>query len=199
MRYWIIVNNRQAGPFELEQLPGLNVLPTTPVWHEGLSQWVPAAQVPEIVALFQHKQTETTDDAGTTADEEPQAPADKDGEAIMEDAARDENETTTYSGICDNVEQNPYRGYYPQQSKKEEADRPEKPSSYLGWAVASTLLCCLPLGVVAIIYSASVNSKYDRGDYKGAEKASEKAQWWIMLAITLGLVLSPFQSLLQLL
>src|SRR4051794_27850110 len=32
-----------------------------------------------------------------------------------------------------------------------------KPDSPLAWAIASTLCCCLPFGIVAIVYAAQVN------------------------------------------
>ncbi len=55
---------------------------------------------------------------------------------------------------------------------------PPRPENYLVWAILCTILCCLPLGIVSIIYAADVNSKYDRGDYRGAETASRKAKSW---------------------
>mgnify|MGYP001795863488 CR=1 FL=1 len=51
-----------------------------------------------------------------------------------------------------------------------------KPDNYLVWAILSTLLCCLPLGVVSIVFAAQVDGKYNSGDYAGAQEASEKAK-----------------------
>ena len=48
------------------------------------------------------------------------------------------------------------------------------------WAILSTILCCLPLGIVAIIKASNVNSLYDRGDYAGAEEAAKSAKTWAM-------------------
>ncbi|MDE7024794.1 MAG: CD225/dispanin family protein [Paramuribaculum sp.] len=66
------------------------------------------------------------------------------------------------------------------------------PSTYLVWSIIVTLLCCVPCGVVAIYYSAQVSSRYETGDIKGAEQASERAQLWIILSIVLGLIATPF-------
>ena len=50
------------------------------------------------------------------------------------------------------------------------------PPNYLVWAILSTVLCCLPLGVVSIVFSTQVNSKWAMGDVAGAQAASEKAK-----------------------
>ena len=50
------------------------------------------------------------------------------------------------------------------------------PDNYLVWAILSTVLCCLPLGVVSIVYAAQVNDKWLRGDAAGAMESSRKAK-----------------------
>jgi hypothetical protein len=54
--------------------------------------------------------------------------------------------------------------------------RPAKPDNYLVWAILTTILCCLPLGIISIIFAAQVDSKYATGDYKGAAESSRKAK-----------------------
>lgn len=53
-----------------------------------------------------------------------------------------------------------------------------KPDTHLAKAIISTILCCLPLGIVSIIYSTKVDSLYALGDYEGAINASKKANKW---------------------
>jgi len=63
-----------------------------------------------------------------------------------------------------------------------------KPPNYLALAIISTILCCLPLGIVSIVFSTQVNSKYAVGDYEGAEKASKNARLFWILAAVIGIV-----------
>lgn len=63
-----------------------------------------------------------------------------------------------------------------------------KPQNYLVWSILATLFCCLPSGIVSIIYAAQVDSKYNAGDFAGALDASNKARVWAWVSVGLGLV-----------
>jgi lipopolysaccharide/colanic/teichoic acid biosynthesis glycosyltransferase len=63
------------------------------------------------------------------------------------------------------------------------------PPNHLVWAILSTVLCCLPLGVASIVYSTQVNSKFAMGDLAGAQEASRKAkQFAIWSAAAIGII-----------
>jgi hypothetical protein len=62
--------------------------------------------------------------------------------------------------------------------------------NYLVWAILVTLCCCLPLGIVSIVYASQVNGKLQAGDYQGALAASKNAKMWCWIAFGLGLVLN---------
>ncbi|MBD8389223.1 CD225/dispanin family protein [Dysgonomonas sp. BGC7] len=70
--------------------------------------------------------------------------------------------------------------------------KPERPNNYLVIAIVGTVLglCnCIPaiLGIIAIVFATQVNSKYDAGDYAGAESSSNTAK--ILGFISLGLAI----------
>ena len=65
--------------------------------------------------------------------------------------------------------------------------RPEIPS-YLAQAILVTIFCCLPFGIVSIVYAAQVNGKVAAGDIDGARDASEKAKTWAWVALGFGLL-----------
>ena len=72
-------------------------------------------------------------------------------------------------------QQQPYQQQY-YQPNYAQGQRPMKPDNYLVWAILCTILCCLPFGIVSIIYSTKVDSLYNAGDYMGAQDAANKAK-----------------------
>jgi len=67
-------------------------------------------------------------------------------------------------------------------------ERPPMPKNYLLWSVLTTILCCFAAGIVALVFSTQVTSRYYRGDYEGAERASRNAQIWIIASIVLAVI-----------
>ena len=59
--------------------------------------------------------------------------------------------------------------------------------NWLVEAILVTLLCCLPFGVVGIIFAAQVNTKQQAGDNEGAEKSRREAAKWTKLGFWIGL------------
>jgi hypothetical protein len=66
--------------------------------------------------------------------------------------------------------------------------------NYLVFAILTTIFCCLPAGIVAIVYAAQVNGKLQMGDLAGAQQASKNAKMWslISLGVALGGMLLYF-------
>ncbi|MDB6016515.1 MAG: Interferon-induced transrane protein [Pedosphaera sp.] len=69
--------------------------------------------------------------------------------------------------------------------------------NYLVQAILCTLCCCLPLGIVAIVYAAQVNGKLQAGDYQGALAASKNAKLWCWIAFGLGIVTNAIIIIIQ--
>jgi len=61
--------------------------------------------------------------------------------------------------------------------------------NYLVFAILTTIFCCLPAGVVSIIYAAQVNSKIAAGDIAGAMASSKNAKMWAMISAGIGVVI----------
>ena len=62
------------------------------------------------------------------------------------------------------------------------------PDNKLVWSILVTLFCCLPFGIVAIIKSAEVNSKWSAGDVAGANQAAADAGKWIKWSVIVGIL-----------
>ncbi len=64
--------------------------------------------------------------------------------------------------------------------------RPHIPN-YLTQSILVTIFCCVPAGIVSIVYAARVNGKVGRGDYEGARRLSNNAKTWAWVSFGLGL------------
>jgi len=75
----------------------------------------------------------------------------------------------------------------------------EKPASYLVPAIVSTLCCCLPFGIVSIVFASQVNSKWEAGDAAGARDSASKAKLWFWLAFGIGFTVNLVAVVAQIL
>ena len=166
-QYWINQNGVQVGPVTLEELKQMSLTEAAYVWHEGLSDWQPITAVPELAALLPVLQPVMA------TEKEPVAAADK--EMGIPASPQQEAVATTVA--------------QPQQQPC--------PPTNLVWAIIATILCCIPLGIVAIYYANKVSRSYYEGNLAAAERYSEVGAWWCIGAIVAGIVFSPFVSLLQ--
>ncbi|WP_308593573.1 CD225/dispanin family protein [uncultured Porphyromonas sp.] len=147
-QYYLVINGEKSGPFTIDQLATQQLTPETPVWTEGMSDWVPAQQVAELSSLFA-SQAPIPEASQPTAT--PQAPA--------------YNAAPAYG--------NPQ----PQAPNTQVV-----PPNYLVWSILVTLFCCIPGGVVAIVYSTQVSSRFQQGDYAGANESSRNARKWVIIS-----------------
>lgn len=59
---------------------------------------------------------------------------------------------------------------------------------YMIFSILVTLCCCLPLGIVSIVYSSKINSLQKVGDYEGAQQAAKKARLFMIIGAVGGLI-----------
>lgn len=60
------------------------------------------------------------------------------------------------------------------------------PKNWLLESILVTLFCCLPFGILAIIYSTKVDTLWASGQYEAAERASRDAGRWVKITAVLG-------------
>ena len=168
MQYWINHNGVQSGPVDLDGLKELGLTSAAYVWHEGLPDWVKITQLPELQGLYEM----------VTPNVEPAA--------VGQPAQAQPVEPNP-------AVQQPEYNYQPQPAATEPC-----PPTNLAWAIISTVLCCTPTGIVAIIYALKVSNKYREGDIEGAKRASETGAWWCIATIILGILFMPLSYLFML-
>jgi len=64
----------------------------------------------------------------------------------------------------------------------------QQPDSNLVWGILSTVLCCLPLGIVSIVYAGKVSGLWAQGRYAEAQEASANAKKWAIWGAVAGVI-----------
>jgi len=70
--------------------------------------------------------------------------------------------------------------------------------NHLLLGVLTTIFCCLPFGIVSIIYAVQVNTALAAGNAPMAQVLSEKAKFWGMLGLWIGIALQVISLLFAL-
>ena len=187
-KYWIVVGDSHEGPFTAEELLEKNVPADTYAWHPGLKVWTQIKDIPELRDLFAEEEIDVKEDvpenfeAADTAPMEsecpPQSPPPPPPANYGEPVEPAQNMSYTSDAY----------------SELPEVPEPKCPPSYLAWSIITTLLFCLPFGIVAIIFSAKVNGQWSRGMYDQAKRSSELAAWFSNISFVAGLIWIPFSA-----
>ena len=75
---------------------------------------------------------------------------------------------------------------------------PQAPiNTWLVPAILATIFCCLPFGIVSIIFASKANSSLSIGDFQQAQENASKAKTWFWVAFGCGLVSSVLAFLIQ--
>ena len=166
--YYIVENNKQAGPFTYDQLAAKGITPETNVWTEGMANWTPASQVSELQALF--------------APQMPPQP-EPDQETVLQDEPQ-----ADYSSSSS---QNDYE--VPATMPK---DYKMQAIILIAASVFCCGVCAgiinLVLGIMALLESNKIEGFYQGGNYAAAQEASDKAGKYFKIGIIIlgvGLVL----------
>ena len=78
------------------------------------------------------------------------------------------------------------QGYYQQNNFNGMPQKPVNWVPYLILSIISTLCCCLPFGVVGIVFSAKINSAMLAGNLEEAQNNAKMARIWIIVSFAIG-------------
>lgn len=62
------------------------------------------------------------------------------------------------------------------------------PANNMVWGILTTILCCLPLGIVSIVKASQVNSLWAQGRQAEAYDAAKQAGTWAIIAAVAGVI-----------
>jgi hypothetical protein len=77
----------------------------------------------------------------------------------------------------------PYAGQVPYSGQT-----PAEPGLWLGLSIGATMLCCQPLGIVGIVFSALAMESRSRGDLYAWERRVRQARTWTLWSIGIGVL-----------
>ncbi len=63
-------------------------------------------------------------------------------------------------------------------------------------AILCTVLCCLPLGIVSIVYASKVSGLWTQGRYAEAQLASANAKKWAIWGAVAGVILGIIYAII---
>ena len=67
--------------------------------------------------------------------------------------------------------------------------QPAKPNNNMALAIITTVLFCLPLGIVGIIKANKVNNLYNEGLYEAAQEAAKEAKKYSIIGIVISVAI----------
>lgn len=71
-----------------------------------------------------------------------------------------------------------------------------QPSNHLVFAILTTIFCCLPFGIVAIVKASQVNGLWAQGRYAEAQQSADSAKKWAKWSLIIGLVVIAINVIL---
>lgn len=201
VKYWINQDGVQEGPLTFEELKAKGLTRDAYVWREGLAEWVPVSSLAELTICLLPA-AEVSQPALSSAPEVlPEASEASEVAEVAEESVAaavppvlppDEAVAPAAAPAAAPVVLPAQQQPVPAQPEQ------ELPPTNLVWAIITTVLCCVPCGVVAILYASKVSSALQSGDLAAARSASEKGAWWCIGGIVAGIVFQPLLPLLML-
>ncbi|MEM9293245.1 MAG: CD225/dispanin family protein [Acidobacteriota bacterium] len=199
--WFYVENDAQRGPVTEEQFRALveegAVSATTLVWRDGQGDWASASQVlPSLFGPASASVPPLPDDLQEALGSEPSAgsegasatssPSATAGPTAFDAAAAGSSgAASAAAGASAGA-----TGYQPPASLTGAVPPGQEPvPDYLVLSILATLLCCLPAGIVSIVYSSKANNARRYGDYAGGHEAARIARVWLIASV--GLVLIP--------
>lgn len=151
--YYINSQGQQMPPVDIETLRNIGITPDTMVWCEGMPQWMRAGDVPELQSML-FVESQPSNPFGFNQSSSP------------------------YNGPSQGYGQ---QGYYNPNFGQQGygyQNQVQKPQNWLWLGICVTILCCLPFGIVSIVYGARVDSLWAQGNYQEAINSSKYAKLW---------------------
>ncbi len=112
--------------------------------------------------------------------------------AFCKNCGNQVNDGTKFCPKCGQaVDGAPQQQVFQQQAHayQQTQQQPVKPDTHMLLAILTTIFCCLPTGIYAIILASKVDKLYYSGQYDEAEEASNGAKKWSIIGLVIGIII----------
>lgn len=186
MEYYIVLNGVKEGPFALADLKSKGVTETTLVWKNGLTDWVKANTLPEVMEAITPKPAPQPIPAAPQQQPQPASPYQRPAQPTA--APQPQPAPQTYSQPAQ-----PRPAVFNTQSQQAVEPMPEDYTQKNIIAAIVGFLCCGVIGaifaVIGFINGNDVKKYYNLGQYDLAAKKAAEAKKWFKISIIVDAVL----------
>lgn len=169
MKYFAMIDGRQTGPLELDQMVEAGVRPDTYVWCKGMADWVQAREVADICRFFRQRLFDKMHPAPVLAC----VPA-ANNEADVEDLP-------DYGSVRARIEHT---------HRNVEPDHSEVPRACSSLLLVLAFLAFFPLGILAIVAKNSARKAWEENRDSDAHDAARRSKMLAGMAICFGLMIA---------
>jgi hypothetical protein len=183
------------GPFSFEELKDKGITKETKVWFQDIVDWIPAGKVEELKNLFQSEPPPIEKEKKEFSD----ILIKNNSTGVIENVTLQRwNDIIKYYGkekfsIISYLDENGNK--IRDNSILVEKKRP--PKTYLAESILVTIFCCLPFGIAGIVNAAKVESRFNTGDFEGANRSSSEARKWMLVGFWIGLAVSVIYTIIM--
>ena len=192
----MIDGTTQIGPVTLSELINTGITPSTPVWKNGMPDWVLASDLPEVMDRLNHHRSKPNfsqnprygADPGFKQNRNPDFGRHPDyGNPPNYDYGNqpgygnpDFRQNPQYGPNNPYSQQNPYNPY-----------RQQVPTNWLPWAIVATIagfLCsCIGaiFGIIGIVQANKANNFYAAGNYNEGDRVNSNARTMTIIGFVL--------------
>lgn len=163
-KYYYSDGKNSLGPFSFDELREKRINGDTKVWFQGLGDWKPAFQIPELADIISISPPPISNNTPTS---QPNSGSYN---------SSTQNTSTQNTGSYNTGSYNNPKG--------------TPPKTWLLESILVTLFCCMPFGIAGIVNATKVESRFYAGDTDGANRSSAEAKKWITISFWIGLTIA---------
>ena len=181
-----MIDGEQKCPFLLEELPAAGVRPSTYIWCKGMAEWEKAEDNADVCRLFRNHLYDLMHPSDDREDISKTQTTDENNRWKIQPDQPKGPYPSRFDRMLQNMGEDPLPTLEEIEAKE---DKSIPPQSMVGFAWIATIFCCLPLGIVALIFAYKTMSAWKKGEKETAYEYNRKAKMWTGISFFMGLIL----------